>query len=118
MRIDPQIRALRDDEVSRRAIQARLERVRKDWLEGPAASLGSEFAAYGEGAALEKCETLSSLFDCPRIAAHLVRTLVDPMMEAVCGNPLGHVPLRHQFSDKLSVIELMKSGRAALTLLT
>ena len=118
MRIDPQIRALRDPDVSQRSIQGALEDARDSWLAGPAHALAREMEAFGQGAELASCPGLSGLFADDNEGMEMVEAFVSPMLASLARHPLGHVPLRHQFSDKISIIELIKSGQAALTLIT
>ncbi len=117
MRIDPQIHALRSAPAGQRAMQFALETVRDAWLAGPAQLLAGEFAAYGQGLPLAECRELCALFESPGTALRIVEALIAPMLAELAEHPLGHVPLRHQYSDNLSVVELMKAGRATLTLI-
>ncbi|MBX7513180.1 hypothetical protein K3179_01320 [Qipengyuania sp. GH38] len=117
MRIDPELRALRGDPASQRNAQFALERVRDDWRAGEAADALRELDAYGEGAQLRDCPTLDALFGEGEDARRLVAALMQPMLTCLARNPLGQVPIRHQHSDGLSVLQLAHSGRAALSLL-
>ena len=117
MRIDPKLRALRGDPASQRNAQLALERVRDDWRSGQASQALGELEAYGEGAPLDQCPNLVSLFGEGPHAHDLVSALMQPMLACLAENPTGQVPIRHQHSDSLSVLQLAQSGRAALTLL-
>ena len=117
MRIDPQLDALRGDSASRRAMQAALESARDAWLEGAAKPLVRELKDYDRGQKFSACLHLADLFKDIDTARGLIDELVEPMMVEISGNPLGHVPLRHQRSDNLAIIELLKVGRVTMTLI-
>ncbi|MXO95176.1 hypothetical protein GRI34_01935 [Erythrobacter aquimaris] len=118
MRIDPELRALRGDRTSQRKAQKALERVRDDWRNGTAREVLEELGSYGEGATFEDCPALCALFDDCAEAGQLVTALMQPMMACLSRNPLGQVPIRHQHSNGLSVLQLAYSGRAALSVLS
>ena len=117
MRINPELRALRGDTASQRLAQSSLEEARDAWRAGPARAVLAELARYGEGAALARCPSLASLFDEEGSASILIDELMRGLLPRIAAHPLGQVPLRHQHSDGLSVLQLAQSGRAALTLL-
>lgn len=117
MRIDPELRALRGDTASQRKAQETLESARDAWRSGPARAALDALATFGGGAALEDCGPLAALFDGSGTALALVGDLVASILGALRDHPLGQVPLRHQHSDGLSVLQLAQSGRATLTLL-
>lgn len=117
MRISPELRALRGDSASQRKAQEALEAARDAWREGPAAEVLGELARYGDGAALDDCPALGALFVGRADANEFLGSLVDDLLAALRKHPLGQVPLRHQHSDGLSVLQLAQSGRATLTLL-
>ena len=117
MRIDPKLRALRGDSASQRNAQLALERVCDEWRSGEGFDALGELEAYGRGASLDDCPTLETLIGDGSQAHDLVAALMQPMLACLAKNPTGHVPIRHQHSDGLSVLQLAQSGRAALTLL-
>ena len=117
MRIDPAIAQLRRDPAPQLRAQAALERVRDRWREEPrVAAILDELERYGAGADVGQCPTLGAMFAAPELARGAVDALVVPMTRALATNPLGHVPLRHQFTGGLMVLQLAASGRAALSL--
>lgn len=82
MRIDPSIAALRGDAAPQRHAQARLERVKSDWLAAPAmAAVLQAFERYGDGAPLAECPALAALVSEPGVA----RAAVDALAEAMIG---------------------------------
>ena len=117
MRIDPQVGALRGDSAARRAMQLALEAARDEWLGGAAADAAAELERYGEGTLLQDCPQLLALTTREGAALTLIEALIGPMLEQLAANPLGHVPLRHQRSDNVATIQLLRAGRAALSLL-
>ncbi|MGI8943582.1 MAG: hypothetical protein ACR2FJ_04990 [Qipengyuania sp.] len=119
MRIDPALRALRSDPASQRAAQAALEGVKADWQARPeVARLLTDLRAYGEGAALTDCPALDTAMALADEARALVDALVEPMQASLRDHPLGQVPFRHQYSGGIGVLQLVESGRAAISLLT
>ncbi len=117
MRISPELRALRGDTASQRKAQEAPEAARDAWRDGPAAEVLEELARYGDGAALGDCPALGALFDGRADATEFLGSLVEDLLAALCKHPLGQVPLRHQQSDGLSVLQLAQAGRATLILL-
>ena len=111
MRIDPQLRALRGDPASQRAVQKQLEQQRDDWLCGPAAAVRAELALYGEGADLSELDSVQTVVKQPDEA----RGLIDPVMHQMVGTltetPLGQIPFRYERSRCFSTLVLMRSGR-------
>ena len=117
MRIDRQIAALRGDPALQRKAQTVLEGVRDDWLEGPFAPFYTDLVDYGEGRSLQDCPRLSQLLTCCETANRIFEALFEPMTLRLAEYPLGQVPLRHQRSNGLSMIQLGRTGRATMTLL-
>ena len=118
MRIDPQLATLRGDPASQRAVQLKLEAIRDDWLKGAAAPVRGALEEYGRGAKLEQLAPLRALVEQPGEALSLVEAMAAPMLAALAEAPLGQIPFRHQKSAYFSTLELMRSGRAGLTLIT
>ena len=117
MRIDPQLRALRSDHAPQRQAQIALEAARDAWFGGPADPVLRELERYGQGGVLDDFPALARLFADTAAAKGLIRSLVDGLLAAVRNNPLGQVPLRHQYKDGLSVLQIAQRGRAALSLI-
>lgn len=118
MRIDPILAQLRRDPAPQLRAQTVLEAVRNGWFMGPeAAPLLDDLDRYGAGAAFAECRALGAIFSEPALARRLIDALVRPMIAALRENPLGHVPLRHQFTPGLMILQLAGAGRAALSLI-
>ena len=118
MRIDPQLATLRGNPASQRAVQARLESIRDDWLAGEAAPVRAALEEYGRGVRFEDLEDLHNLVELQSAARSLVEAMMRPMLAALAEAPLGQIPFRHQKTAYFSTLELMRSGRAGLTLIT
>lgn len=118
MRIDPSIAALRGGADRQRHAQARLERIKADWLAAPAMAAALQaFERYGDGAPLADCPALAALVSEPGAARAAVDALAGAMIDGLEESPLGHVPFRHQYADGLAVLQLARSGRATLSLM-
>ena len=118
MRIDPQLATLRGDPASQRAAQLRLEGIRDCWLAGEGAPVRAALAEYGRGVRFYNLKALRNLVELQGEARSLVEAMMTPMLSALAEAPLGQIPFRHQKSGHFSTLELMRSGRAGLTLIT
>ncbi|MBX7532163.1 hypothetical protein K3165_04410 [Qipengyuania sp. 1XM1-15A] len=118
MRIDPQLRALRSDTAPQRKAQIALEAARDAWAQGPARKVLEELERYGSEGALGEYPALAGLFAQEGTARELTEALMASLLEEVRAHPLGQVPLRHQYKDGLSVLQIAQRGRAALSLIT
>jgi hypothetical protein len=114
MRIDPILAGLRREPAPQLHAQAVLTAVRDAWRTD---EILGELDHYAAGADLVDCPSL----DCALTELNRGRALVDalfaPVLETLAQHPLGHVPLRHQYSPGLAVLQLAEVGRAALSLL-
>jgi hypothetical protein len=117
MRIDSQLRALRSDLAPQRLAQIALEAARDEWADGPALAVLREMDQYGRGGDLRDYPSLAALFGAEGGAAKLAGSLVEALLPKVRRHPLGQVPLRHQYKDGLTVLQIAQRGRAALTLI-
>ncbi|TMM48944.1 hypothetical protein [Qipengyuania marisflavi] len=118
MRIDPEMLALRGDTALQRHAQEALERARDRWLASePVAGVMAELRAYGQGEKLAHCPALGDLFAGQGREAGWLDPLVHGLTTALRDYPLGQVPLRHQVSDGLSILQLTICGRATLSLI-
>lgn len=117
MRIDPVLAELRRDLAPQQRAQRRLEAIRDAWRDGPGATILEELKRYGEGARLSDCPNLECAFSELARARELVDALCAPLLAGLARHPLGHVPLRHQYSPGLALLQLAAAGRAALSLL-
>lgn len=118
MRIDPAIARLRRDPAPQQRAQAALERARTAWRSEPqVAALCDELERYGAGAALADCPLLDCLVADFAFAHRVVGSLVTRLARRLVGQPLGHVPLRHQYAPGLAVLQLAEAGDATLSLL-
>lgn len=118
MRIDPQLRALRSDTAPPRKEQFALEAARDAWAQGPVRKVLEELERYGSEGALGEYPALAGLFAQEGTARELTEVLMASLLEEVRAHPLGQVPLRHQYKDGLSVLQIAQRGRAALSLIT
>ena len=118
MRIDPQLRALRSDTAPQRKAQIALEAARDAWAHGPARSVLEQLESYGSKGDLADYPALSGLFGQAGTASALIEALMASLLDEVRAHPLGQVPLRHQYKDGLSVLQIAQRGRAALSLIT
>ncbi|NNC52900.1 MAG: hypothetical protein HKO08_07660 [Erythrobacter sp.] len=118
MRIDPQLRALRSDTPPQRKAQVALEAARDAWAQGPARKVLEELESYGGEGELGEYPALAGLFTQGGTARELTEALMVGLLDEVKEHPLGQVPLRHQYKDGLSVLQIAQRGRAALSLIT
>lgn len=119
MRIDPAIAALRSQITAQRHARAAMEQARENWQgSAPVAAVLSALADYGAGASLADLPALHGAVWCHAIAQELVEALVADFAQVLRSEPLGMIPFRHQLSERLAVLELARSGRAALTVLS
>lgn len=119
MRIDPEIAALRSQGAAQRHARDVMEQARADWQAStPAGAVLEALADYGAGAVLADLPALQRTVQCPETAQALADALVAEFARALQTEPMGLVPFRHQLSERLAVLELARSGRAALTLLS
>lgn len=117
MRIDPMLAALRRDPAPQLAAQAALEACVEGWRASPvAARTLAELERYGGGAELSDCPALASALEVPSVAHGLLAELIASFARAMKAHPLGHVPLRHQYSAGIAVQQLAVAGRASLAL--
>ncbi|MBX7541004.1 hypothetical protein [Qipengyuania sphaerica] len=116
--MDPQIASLRGDLSPQREAQLALEKVRDEWRHGVFAKARADLSAFGQGRALGDCPDLARLLSSREEAYAILDALFEPMTAALARYPLGQVPMRHQQSNGLAMIQLGRTGRATLTLLT
>lgn len=116
MRVDPQLAQARRDPRPLQYAQAAVEAARERWAGTAAAVPLAELARFGGGAPLAACPALAAIVTDPCAARRLLDPLIGPMLAALAAHPLAQVPLRHQYSPGLGVVQLAASGRAALSL--
>ncbi|OZA92484.1 MAG: hypothetical protein B7X57_08065 [Erythrobacter sp. 34-65-8] len=118
MRIDENLALLRSDPAPQRLAQARLEQAKAAWLgQGPGRPFLRELHAYGEGRALNELPSLLRTVRKGGAARAFVADLTDAILPVLRAQPLGLVPFRHQLTAGHGVMELARSGRAALSLI-
>lgn len=118
MRVDPELSALRADPQPLRAAQASLERARGRWLADLAdGELAQQMARYAAGEPLDALPGLARLVTSVEAASAATGSLIDALLPALRTGRFGLVPLRHQSTRHHCVIELARSGHAALTLI-
>ncbi|MBD3729161.1 MAG: hypothetical protein IE933_05590 [Sphingomonadales bacterium] len=117
MRIGPILAALRRDPVAQRSDQQAIVDARDEWLaSSQSRAVAAGLAAYGAGSALPDSGELASLLSQQRRAGHFADRLMQVMVPALREARLGHVPFRHQYSGGYLILQLLMSGRAALSL--
>lgn len=119
MRIDPEIAELRSQSAAQRHARDAMEQARVNWQAyPPAGAVLDALADYGAGAALADLPALQRTVNCQETAQKMADALVVEFARALQTEPMGLVPFRHQLNERLVVMELARSGRAALTLLS
>ena len=76
----------------------------------------SDLKAYGEGAGLAECETLSGLLGDDCLALAWAAGFFEPLMAALRQVPLADLPIRFSCSDGFATIQLFAHSRATLNL--
>lgn len=118
MQIDPAIARLRHDPAPQQRAQTALERTRTAWRSEPqVAALCVELERYGANSALADCPLLACLVADFDFAHRVVGSLVTLLARQLVEQPLGHVPLRHQYAPGLAVLQLAEASGATLSLL-
>lgn len=118
MHVHPDIAALRGDEAAQRRIRARMASARSAWQAMPQVEgLAAALSAYGKGAPLAQCLTLERAMTDHASATGLVSIWITELVEALREEPLGEVPNRYRVATGLTSVQLLKSGRATLSLL-
>lgn len=119
MRIDPALRALREDAGPQRRAQAALEMVREKWRgRSEVAGILDELTCYGSGAGLANCPRLMATIGDRAAATAFLDPLTGDTIAALRDHPFGQVAFRHQYASGVSVLLLAESGRATLSLVT
>ena len=118
MRIDQELSALRSSPQPMRAAQAVLEQARDEWIAQVAEGrLVPELALYASGEALASLPALSHLMTNLAAAQSLADSLTAAMIPAMRSKPFALVPFRHQSTRYHCIVELARSGTAALSLM-
>ncbi|WP_164931274.1 hypothetical protein [Erythrobacter sp. HKB08] len=112
MIIREELAKLRSDPAPQHQAQAALEHCLQQWREAEGRELLRELAEYGAGRSLGECPALTVCLADGEHIASLVRSLI----ECLARHPFGHVPMRHQLSDGVGLIEIAQAGRSALGL--
>lgn len=118
MSIHPDLLALRSDDAPQRHDQIAVSAAVQDWRKrAQVARLDRELDSFAAGQPLSSLPLMAQLFkpDCST-ADRLVNLLIDPLVKALHGHPLGEVPLRHYVDDRSALLVLCQSSGAALTL--
>lgn len=110
-------KALRGDWAAQRCAQIAVERAKDDWLTGPWAKLAPDFARYADGADLIECSTLNSMIESGTEAKALVQALTGSLASAMSQHHTAQIPFRHQYQGGIGMLQLVTSGRAALSVL-
>ena len=119
MRIDDHIAALRDDPVSQRLAQQQLDQAKADWLGQPqVAGLADELEQYSRGQSLAQLHGLQEVMTSHEAASAMVENWQAHFVQAVRENPLGHVPLKHNYAAGFATLRLFEAGPVTLSLVT
>ncbi|MFN4112779.1 MAG: HEAT repeat domain-containing protein [Sphingomonadaceae bacterium] len=118
MRIDPALHALRSEPALQRAAQVRLEQARHAWqTDGIMSEVASDFMRFAADEPLAALPCLTACLSQTATGQRLVAGLVGAIAPALRHNPFGLVPFRHQLTAGHAVLELVRHGRAALSLM-
>jgi hypothetical protein len=118
VRLAPALAALRRDPAPQQAAQAALEARHAAWRARPAVvALLAELEAYGAGAPLADCPHLDTTICGSGPGLPIVDSLFTNLLHTLRDHPLGHIPLRHQYSQGIAVLQLASAGRASLSLI-
>lgn len=117
MRVDPEIRALRVDRAPQARAQAAMVAACNAWRgEQGVDALLSQLGEFGQGAQLEDCPVLDTLFTGAGAAEGLIDALCRHFSNALQSAPFGHPPFRQGFNGTSSTLLLASTGRAQLLL--
>ncbi len=119
MKLHPDLRALRDDDIPQRVAQNNMLSALNDWRRSKQpASVAAAIESYAAGAELDACPALLALFDPRSDAAALRYTagFVTSQLRAQRATPLGHLAIRHFTDGTLSTLLLAQCGKVTLTL--
>ncbi len=118
MLVHPEIAALRGNGPAQRRVQARMAAASCAWRAVPQVeTIARALDAYGAGAPLEDCCALAqALCDIGHSRALILPWIAETTV-ALREEPLGEVPHRYRVAPGLTSIQLMRSGRATLSLL-
>lgn len=118
MIIQPELMALRADDSPQRRIQRRLVAQSAAWRQtGQAAAIEAELPRLAGGAPLAELPALAALFDPDGQAAdRLVAEVINWLAAELAQEPLGQVPLRHQYDRTVATLMLAQCAGANLAL--
>ena len=118
MQVHPEIAALRSDRFAQRCIQARMQAALSGWKRSEqVAQLAEDLAQYGAGAEISRCPSLAPIVSAHGDALALVNGWQAAMLGALNCEPLGEIPHIYRYSPGLSRMQLLASGRAALSVM-
>lgn len=118
MQIDKALRMLRGDIPAQHSAQTAMEHALAKWNSSLAArALQNELGRFGEGAPWESCPALVALTRSRTSAAEVLEPLVGGIVEVLGTHRLAHVPLRHQYSHGVAMLQLVQAGPAVIALL-
>lgn len=116
MLIRPELRALRGDDAPQRLAQAAIAAVHAAWQDGAGAAVTAQLASFAACAGLAELPALAALFGADGDPARrFTAGLLGPLLDALAGNPLAEVPLRHAADAAHATLVLARAGEAALT---
>lgn len=119
MRIDEHIAALRDDPVSQRLAQQQMDRSKSDWLSQPdTTALVEQLERYANRESLAQLHQLREIMTSHDAASTLIANWQAHFVQMVRDNPLGHVPLKHNYSAGFATLRLFEVGPVSLSLVT
>jgi len=119
--VHPAIKALRSNPVSQRpnqnTAQTPMASPAKFWHEDPQMrDLASDVAQFGQGARLSECVALGRLLSDHQAAMEFARSWCADLLDSLRHAPLSEVPFRYRQSGGFSAVQLLRSGRATLSL--
>lgn len=109
--------SLRRDPAPQQRDQAAVQLAFKGWASSSAAQPAlDELASFGAGAGLADCPHLGAVVTDMAAGRRLLDGLTGPVLRVLESHPLAQVPMRHQYSPGLGLMQLATAGRAALSL--
>ena len=107
---------VRSQAIGAMSSQSVVERLRDQWRGPPVAQLLESLEAYAGGNPLDDCAILAECLTSTATAQRLLSPLIDSLCSALREHPFAHVPLRHRFARGVSVLELVRSAGASMSL--
>ncbi len=117
MHTGPGLQTLRADPSVQQRAQEAVEQARTAWLARPEIGhLRRDLARYGAGKALDELPALGELMRSREKAAALAEGLASAMCAVLSRQPFAQIPLRHNYSDRLALVHVLREARSILSL--